>query len=370
MSSLRRILSKAGTFSLIRSVISPVISPVIKPVISPVINAVISVMLASAPAFAWDATGHRIITVCAMERFPDAPAWLKERSSQVVDQSVVPDRWRGVRVAQLTHVNNPDHYLDVDELADFGLTMETMSPLRHEFVAQLVTARLKPDFKGRPVNEARDPDKTLGYPGFLPHAALENYGRLVSAFKVIRVIEKLDDLARAPQLEATRGAAVNTMGVISHFIGDAAQPLHTTIHHHGWIGENPNAFTTDRGFHAYIDGTIIRHHALGVAEVRDAMKDIARDTNDPRNPWSDVLKHVDRSFQQVVPLYELQKSGDLERAPGKTFIASRLADGAAMLGAIYEAAWKASEPTEAEIKDFIRYDNFDEFPASEPKKSE
>ena len=328
---------------------------------------ILAASFAAAPALAWDATGHRIITVCAMERFTQAPAWLAERSDQVVDQSVVPDRWRGVRIPQLTHLNNPDHYLDVEELADFGLTMETMSPLRHEFVTQMVIARSKPDFKGRPVNEARDPDKTLGYPGFLPHATLENYGRLVGAFKVIRVIEKLDDPKRAAQLEATRGAAVATMGVISHFLGDAAQPLHTTIHHHGWVGENPNAFTTDRGFHSYIDGTIIRHHALGVAEVREAMKDISRPAEDARNPWSDVLKHVDRSFQQVTPLYELQKSGDLERAPGKTFIASRLADGAAMLGAIYEAAWKASEPTEADIKDFIRYDNFDEFPATEPR---
>lgn len=318
----------------------------------------------SLPALAWDATGHRIITVCAMERFTSAPEWLKARSDQVVDQSVVPDRWRGVRIAQLTHINNPDHYLDVEELADFGLTMETMSPLRHEFVEQMFAARAKPDFKGRPVNQARDPDKTMSYPGFLPHATLENYGRLVSAFKVIRILEKLADPKREAQLEATRGSAIATMGVLSHFVGDAAQPLHTTIHHHGWVGDNPSAFTTDRGFHSYIDGTIIRHHALGVSEVRDAMKDTRREAGDPRNPWPDVLVHIKRSFDGVVPLYELQKSGDLERDPGKTFIAGRLADGAAMLGAIYEAAWKASEPAESDVKDFLKFDNFEEFPAS------
>jgi hypothetical protein len=324
----------------------------------------ITLLIATAPALAWDATGHRIITVCAMDRFTSAPGWLTARTDQVVDQSVVPDRWRGVRIAQLTHINNPDHYLDVEELADFGLTMETMSPLRHEFVEQMFAARTKPDFKGRPVNEARDPDKTMSYPGFLPHATLENYGRLVSAFKVIRILEKLADPKREAQLEATRGSAIATMGVLSHFVGDAAQPLHTTIHHHGWVGDNPSAFTTDRGFHSYIDGTIIRHHALGVSEVRDAMKDTRREAGDPRNPWPDVLVHIKRSFDEVVPLYELQKSGDLERAPGKTFIAERLADGAAMLGAIYEAAWKASEPAESDVKDFLKFDNFEEFPAS------
>jgi dihydroxyacetone kinase len=38
----------------------------------------------------------------------------------------------------------------------------------------------------------------------------------------------------AATARATAGA-VATMGVISHFLGDAAQPLHTTIHHHGSI---------------------------------------------------------------------------------------------------------------------------------------
>jgi hypothetical protein len=266
-----------------------------------------------------------------------------------------------VSVPQLTHVNNPDHYLDVEELGDFGLTLETMSPLRHEFVAQLVLARQQPGFKGRPINPARDSAKTMAYPGFLPHATLENYGKLVGAFRVIRVIEQLNDPKRQAQLDATRGSAVAIMGVISHFVGDAAQPLHATIHHHGWIGDNPKGYTTDSGFHAYIDGTIIRHHALGVAEVREAAKDITI-TPDPRDPWKDVLAHVQRSFEQVVPLYDLQKSGDLERAPGKAFISRRLADGGVMLGAIYEAAWQASTPTEKDLADFQRFDNFDEFP--------
>src|SRR5712672_2343549 len=44
------------------------------------------------------------------------------------------------------------------------------------------------------------------------------------------------------------------MGVMGHYVGDASQPLHTTIHHHGWVGDNPQHYTTSRGFHAWIDG--------------------------------------------------------------------------------------------------------------------
>jgi hypothetical protein len=41
---------------------------------------------------------------------------------------------------------------------------------------------------------------------------------------------------------------------MGHLIGDASQPLHTTIHHHGWVGDNPHNYTTSRGFHSWIDG--------------------------------------------------------------------------------------------------------------------
>lgn len=319
-------------------------------------------LVVSTPGLAWDAAGHRAITLVALEGLPDTvPAWLKDRDVQlqIADQAVVPDRWRGVRVAQLTHLNNPDHYIDLEDLVPYGLTLQTIPPLRHEYVKALVLAkeRAGTEFKGKPVNEARDFAKTDEWPGFLPQVTLEQWGKVQSALKTVRTIEKLSDPKRADQLAMARFNAQTQMGILAHFVGDAAQPLHTTTHHHGWIGENPNGYTTDRGIHSYIDGAILRHHELGPVALRSAAK-FDREINKD-NPWEDVLAHIQRSFDQVEPLYQLKKSGELEKETGKTFILERLADATGMLEALYQAAWESSEPSEKDIADFVRYDNFD-----------
>ena len=55
-----------------------------------------------------------------------------------------------------------------------------------------------------------------------------------------------------------RANIIYIMGVMGHYVGDASQPLHTTIHHHGWVGPNPNGYTTNRTFHSWIDGGYFR----------------------------------------------------------------------------------------------------------------
>ncbi len=322
----------------------------------------IVVFALASPSLAWDAAGHRAITLVALEGLPDSmPAWLKDRETQlqIADQSVVPDRWRGVKVAQLTHLNNPDHYLDVEYVEEYGLTLRTMPNLRHEFVKAMVLAkeRAGPEFKGKPVNPARDLAKTDEWPGFLAHATLEQWGKVQSAFKTVRTLEGLNDPKRSSQLAMARANAATHMGVLSHFVGDTTQPLHTTKHHHGWVGDNPKGYSTEYKIHSYIDGGILRHHEIGPPAIRaGATFDRVVDANDP---WGDVLSHIERSFAEVEPLYELKRSGELENAAGKVFIVSRLADAAGMLEALYQAAWEASAPTEKEIADFVRFDGFD-----------
>jgi hypothetical protein len=322
--------------------------------------AAIAVSAGTSPSFAWDADGHRMICRAAIETAakqigPDAPAWLigPDSRAMISDQAVTPDRWRSTRVAQLTHLNSPDHYLDIEDLADFGLSLQTIPPLRHEYVRQLSLAREAPGFKGKPMGGRLDPEMVQGYPGFLPHAAMETWAKAVSALKTARVIESLADPGRDSQLEMARAGARYNLGILAHYIGDASQPLHTTMHHHGWIGPNPNGYTTDRGIHSYIDGGVIRLHRITIDDVRPVIKPR---TPDPVSPWNDVTAEIDRSFAQVKPLYTLKKTGDLDREPGRQFIIERLADGAATLASLYTAAWDASAVGPRDAEDFIKYD--------------
>ena len=47
-------------------------------------------------------------------------------------ESAEPDRYRATKSNYLAHENNPEHYLDVEDLASYGLTLETVSPTKCE----------------------------------------------------------------------------------------------------------------------------------------------------------------------------------------------------------------------------------------------
>ena len=341
---------------------------------------------ALAPAsIAWDAAGHATITLLALDRFKStkgAPAWVNEPTARdmIAWQSGEPDRWRGTRAPTLKHENDPDHYLDLEDLTPYGLTLRTVPILRNEFVKVLASARAKDPTKFEPINPAMDGAKSLEYPGFLPHAIMEHQGKLQSAMNTLRILEGLADAGtdrRKGQIEQAKSNIRVEMGLLSHFVGDAAQPLHTTQHHHGWVGENPKGYTTERTIHSYIDGTILTIHHLTHETLRarraskgetpqptDQPSDhtktppdqVAPRVTNAESPWSDVLAHIERSFAKVEPLYELKKSGELEKDAGKAFIAERLNDAGAMLGDLYAAAWAASEPTPKQIEDYQKYE--------------
>lgn len=336
------------------------------------IAALVLVCAGSAAALAWDAPGHRVITTIALEGLsPDAPAWLKEpeRRDGIIWQSAEPDRWRGLRSNFLMHENAPDHFLDIEDLEHFGLTLETIPPLRYQYVAAMAVARhehprgLTGNLK--PHNPKLDQAGQQEWPGFLPHAIMEHHARLTSQFRTVRILEKLNDPARAAQLAMARDNVAVTMGLLSHFVGDAAQPLHTTRHFNGWVDDegkpwkdNPYGYTAARTFHAYIDGGVLKLHGLADPAALRGQGAGAAPEIKTGEEWAATLAYIGRSFERVRPLYELEKTGALKKDEGKAFIRACLTDAGAMLGALYNAAWKASEPSAKDVADFVRYDGF------------
>jgi hypothetical protein len=323
--------------------------------------------LGGSTALAWDAHGHRTIALLAVdvmqsklpaeatgEGGPLAFVFASSGRNQVGYQSGEPDRYRAIRLGQLKHENDPDHYIDLEDLEQFGLTLSTIPPLRYEYLRVMAVAKHEHPESAKPYNEKRDIARTQEWPGYLPHAIMEHYGKLISSDRQIRVLESLHDPKRADQLAAARANVIFEMGQLAHFVGDAAQPLHTTQHHHGWVGNNPDGFTTNNGFHAYIDGTIVGMHGLSY----DTLKGVCTGarTVDKNDPWTDVLAEIQRSHDQLRPLYQLQKSGELEKEAGKKMITERFCDGATTLGVLYAAAWEVSAMAPKDATDFIKYD--------------
>lgn len=317
-----------------------------------------AVFLASA-SVAWDAYGHRTIAYLALKGLPrEAPAWLRsqETADRVAFQSNECDRWKGWPRDTLHHINKPDHYLDVELLENFGLTLETIPRLRREYVrAMAISKHVHPEMAG-PYDAKRDPARTQEWPGFALHAIDENYAKLQATFNEIRILEHLNDPRRATQLRQARENAIFHMGLLAHFVADVAQPLHTTKHHNGWVGDNPNGYVTERGIHHAIDSAPASL-GLTVESLAPLVKYDAEP--DAADPWDDVMEYLRRSHALVETVYRLERDGELDKEPGRKLIEQRVCDAASMLSALFWGAWTSSEPTEKQIADWVRYNNFD-----------
>lgn len=309
-------------------------------------------------ASAWDASGHRMIASAALTGAlrgggtEGLPQWLGSPEARVrlEFQAAEPDRWRGQPSTILRHENNPDHYLDVEDLADFDLSVRTIPPLRNEYLRAMILAKAAHPEKFSEYNAAKDVAREQEWPGFVLHAVAEHYAKLQASFRTLRILEGLDEPARSAQIEQERGNVIYHMGALAHFTGDIAQPLHTTRHHHGWKGENPGGYTTEGGFHAHIDGRILAIHAIKAEDIL-AASSFERTVN-ARDPWNDTIEELERSFAQVETLYKMNKDGTLEQPAGRVVIVARLADAAEVLAALYRGAWESSVPEGREVKMF------------------
>src|ERR1035438_1815528 len=101
-------------------------------------------------AAAWDYEGHHAVNELALASLPtNFPAFAltpttRERVAFLAGEA---DRWRnetsvrnGTGLA-LGHASGPDHYLDLEDIKLYGLTPETLPPLRYDFVADIAKAR-------------------------------------------------------------------------------------------------------------------------------------------------------------------------------------------------------------------------------------
>ena len=304
-------------------------------------------------ASAWDYEGHRTVTQIALASLPtNFPAFVRtpEARERIAFLAGEPDRWRNTTDLGLKHFNNPDHYFDFDYLPDYGLEAAQLTPFRYEFVAQLAVARVTRSNQVPAIDVEKDADRTKALIGFLPWTIAEGYSKLKSAFSYLKTFEEHG--GTADEIRNARENVVYLMGVLSHFVGDGAQPLHMTRHYNGWVGDNPKGFTTSRGFHSWIDGGFI-----GRAEVKaGALVEKARPARLVTPPSSSahtnvfpvVLDYLREQFDQVVPLYQLDKAGKLSpkqpSADGVAFITRQLQRGGEMLGDLWLTAWHHAPP--------------------------
>ncbi|HUN79923.1 MAG TPA: hypothetical protein VMV81_00270 [Phycisphaerae bacterium] len=317
--------------------------------------AFLSVGFLSNAVWAWDEEGHIIVTRLAHQKLPERmPEWV--RSSQVVERlaylSGEPDRWRGQKNVDLDHTNNPDHYFDAEDLTDFGLTLKTLPPLEREFTDLLATARAQHPDRFKPYDKQADHDYTRLVPGLLPYHIAELQWKLASSWTTLKTYETNRSLCSDGMIDNARQNIIYEMGILSHFVGDGSQPLHMTKHHHGWVGENPKGYTTDKKFHSEIDGGVIALHHIDAASLAGRAKSPRAVSKE--HYFSDICDYLGETLAQVEPLYELEHSGELHKAGGKKFIEDRLIEGGSMLAGVWATAYDSAVIDEFRVKQLQR----------------
>jgi hypothetical protein len=274
--------------------------------------------------FAWGAKGHRLVGTAAASALPaDMPAFFRTATDQLAYLNPEPDRWK-VRAERdldpaLDGAFNADHFMDTEMATPAVLAAALRAPHRYAYSDTLRAAGV-------------DAVKM----GFLPFAMLELTQRLRQEFRMWR---SAPDSATRAWIEAR---IIDDAGVLGHYVADASNPAHTTIHYNGWDGPNPNGYATDRNFHGRFEGAYVQAH-IELGDVQPRVASQPRVLTDLR---AEIIAYIARGNAEVERLYQLDKADawgiDTRSAENKAFASERLAAGATMLRDLWWTAWVTS----------------------------
>jgi len=307
------------------------------------------VACAGGRAGAWDYEWHRLINETALTLLPtNFPGWatVPQARERIAFMAGEMDRWRNTAHYPLRHANNPDHYLDVDDLPALGLTVTNLPMFRYDFVALVTRARLEHPERFPAISPGTDAEHVRMLPGFLPWSIAEQYGRLKAMFSSLRSFEAMGSPEEVANARAT---IIGAMGVLGHPVGDAAQPLHTSHSYNGWVGPNPDGYTTNRTFHSWIDTGYLRKVGTSVDAVRARARPARVLPAAPKPDDDPVFRracgYVGEQFERLEPLYRLEKAGALTGegpagTDGRLFLEEQLARAAVFLADLWLTAWE------------------------------
>lgn len=323
------------------------VAPALRMKLTPLLVALLFASLTPRLA-AWDYEGHRAVNLVALDSLPaNFPAFVRTPAARerIAFLGGELDRWRNVKDFATSHYSGPDHYLDIEELGHYGIVPGDLTPFRYDFVARLALARAADPAKFPAPDPAKNEDHTRELPGLLPWALAEYYGKLKSGFAYLKAFEEFGGTPE--EIRNAQENIIAVMGAMGHLAGDATQPLHTTVHHHGWTGANPHGYSTNSTFHQWIDGGFLaKTGGVDPAKLQPKARPLRTlaDSGKGAEAFTTIVQFVVAQNQQVEPLYQLEKAGKLtagaNEAEGRAFLEGQLLAGGQLLGELWVAAWQ------------------------------
>lgn len=299
-------------------------------------------LLLPAQVLAWGSTGHRMVNDVGASTLPaSVPAFLRTPAAIADITALGPemDRLKDAG-ASWDADNDTGHFLDIGDDGKVGgvISLDALPPSFKAYDAALRAV-------------GKDPF-TMGY---VPYTILDGWEQIRKDFAYYRAESYALDHATSAADKAffTQDLALRELltmrdiGVWGHFVADASQPLHITVHFNGW-GDfpNPNGYTQAH-IHSFFESTYVREHAQRSAVLALVPPFV------PENPTTLISQdamleqigaYLAASAARVQPLYALQKAGDFDRGtPAATkFVDTCLAAGATQFRNWIALAWEDS----------------------------
>lgn len=284
----------------------------------------ISVVTPSAEA--WGIYGHRLANEAATAGVSaEMPHFFHDAYPRLAYLGYDPDRWRRGGPS-LTSLNFPDHFLDYEYVDHLELPNE-----RYEFIELLHESGTLRRY---------GIDQTT--PGFSPWKIAELM-ELIENQWIIWLSAELDEEERK-QVEEN---IIHYSGVVGHFVADAANPHHASIHYNGWVGHpNPRGYPNDCDAHWRFE-TAFATRVLERREVFESLQPFELRTD----YFDQALGFVRSSYSLIDEMYALDRDGAFTGTgtpEGREFVTERLARGASWLRDLWVSAYRAAQAEVAE----------------------
>jgi hypothetical protein len=279
------------------------------------------------PALAWGGKGHEMQARTAIRALPaEMPAFFRNAEEEMAYLISEPDRWRTSEQPALTETTGVNHTFK------WELAPKPLPANRHLFIAALAQGK---DF---------NPAKTVRDFGTAPYAIQEWAEMLTGSFRRWRAMPEATpaDVARKRIHESS---LLFMAGVLGHWVTDLSQPIHASIHVHGWHPSvpNPHGYTgPDNDPHGRYETKYVER-AIALADVTALVDRSPRIVGDWLREAEKYIGTTNTHVEQIF-IWDQQApwGGGHEPPEAKPFTAARLADGARMLRDVWYTAWVRS----------------------------
>jgi len=253
-------------------------------------------LIHAAPALAWDSATHRAIARLAVEALPPSPlkSSLTRNESALEPDSVLKDRYGKAEERR--------HYIDIEKFG--GDPWAQLNP-----------------------NLARMPRRTLERAGTLPWTIEEVSAQLESAWR-----------------RGDCDAVLTLSGYLAHYLGDASQPLHSTVHFDG--------YERDRGIHARIEAAVdrslrelepIASREIHIDDINDVWTPTIAEIRDAHGLVDEVMRD-DRAARDAGDYHGREYQEAVMREDAAMF-AHQIARAASVLASVWLYEWhRAGSP--------------------------